>query len=109
VQSPVGPHSESGAQLLLAIGRSDRRNDHFLGAPALLDPQGLLKRDLVKGIDAHLYAIRDDARAIRLDADAHVVVHNALDTDQNSLHSPSPGKRLHGQKLALRQYSGRAR
>ena len=32
-------------------------------------------------------ALGDDARVVRPDPDAHVVVHDALDADQNALHS----------------------
>ena len=86
VQGAVGAHGERGAQLLLAVSRADGGDDDFLGAAALLDAQGLFERDLVEGVDAHLDAVGDDARAVRLDADAHVVVHDALDADQDSFH-----------------------
>ena len=83
------PIASARAQLLLAVGRSDRGDHHFLGAAALLDAQRLLEGDLVEGIDAHLHAVGDDAAAVGLDPDAHVVVHDALDADQDALHDGS--------------------
>ena len=41
VQGAVRAHRQRRAQLLLAVGRPDRRDDDFLGTTALLDPQAL--------------------------------------------------------------------
>ena len=82
----IRAHGERGAQLLLAVRRPDGDDDDFLGAAALLDAQRLFERDLVEGVDAHLDAVGDDAAAVRLHADAHVVVHDALDADQDAFH-----------------------
>ena len=62
----------------------DGGDDHFVGAPALLDAQRFFERDLVEGIDAELDAVEHHARAVGLHADAHVVVDDALDCDENS-------------------------
>ena len=87
----VGPHGERGAQLLLAVRGPDGGDDDLLGEPALLDAQRLLERDLVEGVDAHLHAVGDHAAAVGLDPDAHVVIDDALDADQDALHAISLG------------------
>ena len=78
----ISAHGQRGAQLLLAIGRPNRCHDHFVGLPSLLDSQRLLKRNLIKWIDAHFDALEHYARAVGFDLDANVVVHYPLDTNQ---------------------------
>src|SRR5436190_1810884 len=82
----IRPHRQRRAQLLLAVRRAHGGDDHLLGAAALLDAQRLLERDLVEGIDAQLDSVGDHTAAIGLDPDAHVVVHDALDADQDASH-----------------------
>ena len=91
VQSTVRTHRQRRTQLLLAVRGPDRRDDDFFGTTSFLDPKRFLERNLVKRVDAHLHPVRDYTGAVRLHADAHVVVHNALDADQNSLHSGLSG------------------
>ena len=85
-QRAVGAHRERGAQLLLRVRRSDTGNDHLLGRTALLDAQRLLERDLVEGVDAHLYPIERNAAAVRLDANPRARIDHALDADQDAFH-----------------------
>src|ERR1700694_4718405 len=80
----IRSHRQGGAQLLLAVRRSHRGDNDLLGAAALLDAQRLLERDLIEGVDAHLDPVGDDAAAIGLHPDAHVVIHDALDADQDA-------------------------
>ena len=77
----IGAHRETRAQLLLSIRRTNGHDDHFGRAALLLDAQRLLERDLVERIDAHLDAVGHDARAVGFDANADVVVHDALEAD----------------------------
>ena len=76
----IGGHSLTHATLKSLQG------DDLLHEIALFDAQSLLERDLIEGVDAHLHPIRDDTAAIRLDADAHVVVHDTLDPDEDTFH-----------------------
>ena len=57
-------------------------------APALLQSQGGLDRNLVERIEAHLESFRRHAGAVGFDAHAHVVVNDALDTDHDRLQEP---------------------
>ena len=86
VQCAIRTHGQGGAELLLAIGRSDRRDDDLFGATSLLDPQRLFERDLIERVDAHLHPVGDDAAAVRFDADAYVVIHDTLDADEDAFH-----------------------
>ncbi len=86
----VRAHGEAGAQLLLRVRRADADDDDFAGAAFLLDPQRLFERDLIEGVDAHLDAVGHDTRAVRLDADADVVVHDPFQAHQNLAHNPAP-------------------
>ena len=82
----VGAHRQRGAQLLLCIGHADADRNDFDVAAAFLDTQSFLEGDLVERIDAHFDAVQHHAAAVRLDADAHVVIHDALDTNHDFLH-----------------------
>jgi hypothetical protein len=86
----VRAHGEGRAQLLLRIRRSDADGQHFVGQALFLDAQRLFQRDFIEGVDAHLDAIRDDARVVRFDTNADVVVHDAFDTDHDSAHALTP-------------------
>ena len=110
VQRAVRAHRQRGAQLLLAVGGPDGGDDDFVGAAALLDAQRLLERDLVEGVDAHLHPVGDDAAAVGLDPDAHVVIHHALDADQDAFHAVVRRFRNACARLTGRggQYSGSA-
>ena len=83
----VRAHREAGAQLLLRVRGTDADDDDLGGAAFLLDAQRLFERDLVEGVDAHLDAVGHDTRAVRLDADADVVVHDAFQAHQNLAHT----------------------
>ena len=83
----VRAHREPGTQLLLGIGRTDADDDDLGGAAFLLDAQRLFERDLVEGVDAHLDAVGHDTRAVRLDADADVVVDDPFQAHQNLAHT----------------------
>jgi len=83
----VGAHGEAGTQLLLGISRPDADDDDFAGAAFLFDAQRLFERNLVEGVDAHLDAVGHDTRAVRLDADADVVVHDPFQAHQNLAHT----------------------
>src|SRR5262249_48134475 len=82
----IRAHGKSGTQLLLHLRPTDRRHHDFLDAPFFLDTQGLLERDVVERIAAHLDAVRDDAAAIWFDTHADVEVHDTLETDEYSFH-----------------------
>jgi hypothetical protein len=87
VKRTICAHGQGGSKLLLAICGTDGRDDDFPGTPAFLDPKRFFECNLVKRVDTHLHPVRDYTGAVRLHANAHVVIHNALDTDQDSLHS----------------------
>jgi len=101
---PIGAHRKAGAQLLLGVGGTDARNDHFRGAAFLFDAQRLLEGDLVEGVDAHLDAIGHDAAAVRFDAHAHVVVDDPFETYEDLAHerlrwgSSCKGRTLYGKR-----------
>jgi hypothetical protein len=82
----VRAHGERGAQLLLGVGHANTHRDDLRVAAALLDAQRFLQCDLIEGIDAHFHAVEHDAAAVRLDADAHVVIDHPLDANHNFLH-----------------------
>src|SRR4030065_583525 len=65
------PHGQGGSDLLLALLRADRQ-DHHLPAPLLLDPEGLLHRDLAERGDHHLHVLQDDSAPVL--SDLHLVV-----------------------------------
>ena len=83
VQRTLCSHGQRIAQRRLAVGRADGGDHHFVGASCFLDAQRLFDRDLVEGIDAEFDAVEHHARAIRLDPDAHVVVDDTFDCDEN--------------------------
>src|SRR4029077_8627102 len=88
-QGAILPHRRRGAQLLLAVGGPYGGDDHLFGAAPPLDAPRLLERDLVEVIDTQLDPFGDHAAAIGLHPDAHVVVHDALDADQDPFHGRS--------------------
>ena len=90
VDRAVGAHREARAQLLLSIRGTNTHDDHFGRRALLLDAQRLLQRDLIEGIDAHLHTFGHDARAVRFDANADVVVHDALQANQDLAHTSAP-------------------
>ena len=83
----VRAHGEAGAQLLLRVRGADADDDDLAGAAFLLDAQRLFERDLVERVDAHLDAVGHDTRAVRLDADADVVVDDPFQAHQNLAHT----------------------
>src|SRR6185437_3226708 len=83
---PIGAHGKRRAQLLLGVGDTDADRDDLDVAAALLDAQGLLERDFIERIHAHFHAVEHHAAAVGLDADAHVVVDDALDAYHDLLH-----------------------
>src|SRR5690606_3365842 len=85
----VRAHGETGAQLLLALCRSDRDNDDFLGYAPFTHPKRFFERYLVEGIDTHFGAFEGDPRSIRLHLHPDAVVEGALQSNKD----------LHGWRL----------
>ena len=79
------------AEWLLAGVVAGRKHDHLIGLAGFFRAQGLFQRDFVKGVDAHLDAIGFNAAAVAFHANADVIVHDALDSDQY----------LHGKSLLI--------
>ena len=94
VQRTLRAHREGVTQGGLQFGRPDGRHHDFVRTTSLLDPQCLFDRDLVEGIDAELHAIEHHAGAVRLHANAHVVVDDAFDCDENPSGLSSHWKRV---------------
>ena len=88
MDAAIGAHGERGADGLLHLLHAEGDGDDLGGLAGLLEADRLLDADLVEGIHRHLDIGRLDAGAVRLDADFHVVVDDALDRDQN-LHVPN--------------------
>jgi hypothetical protein len=82
----IGTHGQCGTQLLLGVGDADADRDDLDVRAALLDAQRLFERNFIERIHAHLDAIEHHAAAVGFDADAHVVIDDALDTDHDFLH-----------------------
>jgi len=73
--------------LLLGVGRPDAHGEDFVSEALFLDAECFLESDFVEGVDAHLDPLGDDARVVRLDPDADVLVHHTFDTDHDSAHA----------------------
>ena len=82
----VGSHREARAKLLLRFGSTDRNGDYFCRSTTFLDTKRFFQCDLVEGVYAHFDAIGFDTTTVTLDLDTDVVVHNALQADNDLVH-----------------------
>ncbi len=91
----IGAHGQAVAQMGAEVVRADAGDHHLFGDAAPAQAQGFFQGNIVKGIRRQLDAVGDDAAAIGFHLDAHVVVHDALVTDQD-LHESSSSLRWVG-------------
>jgi hypothetical protein len=101
----IGAHGERGAQLLLGVGHAHADRDDFDIAPRSLMRSASSSAISSKGIDAHFHAVEHDAAAVGLDADAHVVIDDALDTNHDLLHFALLKRFARGRELLRRRVS----
>ena len=83
VDGAVGPHGERRAQGFLRGLHAEADGDHFGGCLGFLQTNRFFDRDFVERVHRHLNVGSLDSRAVRLDADLHVVVDHPLNRDED--------------------------
>ncbi|OIQ65489.1 hypothetical protein GALL_529520 [mine drainage metagenome] len=79
----VGADGHRGAQGLLAGCDAAAHRDHLGRSAFLPQANGFFHGDFVKGVHAHLHPGDIDAAGVGLDTHLDVVIHHALDGDQD--------------------------
>jgi hypothetical protein len=79
----VGAGGHRGAQSFLALGYAGQDLDDFNGFASSLEANGFIDGEFVERIHRHSAVGNIHARSVRFEAYADVVVHHALDQNQN--------------------------
>jgi len=91
MDASIRAHGQGRAQDLLALGRTHGDGDDLGGSAGLLESDGLLDRDLVERVDAHLDVGDVDARLVRLDSNLDGIIDRTLDSHQDARHDVEGG------------------